>query len=379
MATKYFMSGGVNNNWSADTNWSTTASAGPNNTTHAVAGDDVILDVGSPNCTVDAASAAATLTCTAYTNTLTYNQNLALTGNVTYSSLMTVSADVTTRVLTITPTAGATLTAGTKTHPCKLKLAGSSQTHVLADAWICSGVLEANSATTLNGSTISAVGLLMTAAMSGTTVITLTGGTWSGTSALKNSLTLAGNVTTSGNVAYNTGTLTYTSGTITTTGTILTVADLVTFDTGGMTWDSVSYTGSTKTWTLNSLFLATTLSLSSTSALTFAGAFGFTVGTFSAPTISTASKSLTFTQGNTYTVTTALNVSGSASFQWTFVSSSATLLTAFVLQSPATQSVAWVNATRIDSSAGLMIHSLNGVLTNTLNWDNPGASAMWLY
>ena len=67
---KYFMSGGVDNNWATDTNWSTTASSGPNNTTHAVAGDDVILDSGSPNCTIAAAAAAATLVCTGYTNVL---------------------------------------------------------------------------------------------------------------------------------------------------------------------------------------------------------------------------------------------------------------------------------------------------------------------
>ena len=33
MAAKFFMNGGVDSNWSSDTNWSTTASTGPNNTT----------------------------------------------------------------------------------------------------------------------------------------------------------------------------------------------------------------------------------------------------------------------------------------------------------------------------------------------------------
>ena len=112
-----------------------------------------------------------------------------------------------------------------------------------------------------------------------------------------------------------------------------------------------------------------------------AGAFGFTVGTLSA-SITGANKTVTFTQTNTYTVTTALNVTGTQSFQWTFTSSHATSLTAFVLDVGATQSVAWVNATRIDSSAGQQIHALNGVLNDpahpTLNWDTPGWS-MWLY
>ena len=101
--------------------------------------------------------------------------------------------------------------------------------------------------------------------VSGTTAITLTGGTWSGTSQLKNNLTLAGNVTTERRhrrVQHG-------------------HADVLLWhdharddepehrsprrlDTGGMTWNTVNYTGSSgHTLTLNSLFLATTLSMGS--------------------------------------------------------------------------------------------------------------------
>ena len=137
MPTKYFMTGGVDNNWATDTNWSATAVLGPNDTTHAVAGDDVILDAGSPNCTIAAAAACLTLTCTGYTNVLRFQQNLTVSGNVTFAATQAdMTADVTTRDLTITPTSGSTLTSGGKTLPCRLVVGGTAQTHVLADDWV---------------------------------------------------------------------------------------------------------------------------------------------------------------------------------------------------------------------------------------------------
>ena len=247
MATKYFMSGGVNNNWATDTNWSATSSAGPNDTTHAVAGDDVILDSGSPNCTIAAAAAAATLVCTGYTNVLRFQQNLTLTSTCTFAATQaTMTADAITRALVIAAVGGTTtLTAGGNTLPCALALAGSSSpTYSLADAWVCLGVLASNSSLTLNSNTISAVGLTMSAACVGTTAVTLTGGTWSGTSALKNNLTLAGNVTLSGansRVQHGHADIHIRHDHV--RDDDLNVAVGTTFDTGGMTWGSVNTPG----------------------------------------------------------------------------------------------------------------------------------------
>lgn len=109
---------------------------------------------------------------------------------------------------------------------------------------------------TVNGFQINCTGNLTIGRVSGTltgsTIINLTGGTWShsGATVLRMPLVLNGNITISGNVYYNTGTLTYTSGTVTTTGSTLNVGANTTFNTSGMTWNNVSFTTSASVYTL---------------------------------------------------------------------------------------------------------------------------------
>ena len=134
MATKYFMAGGSNSNYSDDTNWSTTASAGPNNTTKGTSSDDVILDAGSPACTVDSASACKTLVCTGYTNTLTLGANLTASGNVTLVSGMTFTPSTYALIFNAT----ANFTSGTK-QPFDVTASGATVTQL--DALTITGTL----------------------------------------------------------------------------------------------------------------------------------------------------------------------------------------------------------------------------------------------
>ena len=110
---------------------------------------------------------------------------------------------------------------------------------------------------TVNGFQINCTGNLTIGRISGTltgsTIINLTGGTWShtGVTVLGMPLVLNGNITISGNVYYNTGTITYTSGTVTTTGSTLIVSANTTFNVSGITWNNVAFSA-TNTTTLTS-------------------------------------------------------------------------------------------------------------------------------
>lgn len=93
-----------------------------------------------------------------------------------------------------------------------LNMAGAF-TRTLTGPWICSGQTTiAGGACVLTGMTLSTAGLYLDSACSGTTVITLTGGTWQATNStciLHNSLTFlnTANITVSGHVYYDTGIL----------------------------------------------------------------------------------------------------------------------------------------------------------------------------
>lgn len=369
MATKFFMNGGVNSNWSADTNWSTTASSGPNNTTHAVAADAAILNAGSPACIVDVASAATSLVCTGYTNTLTFNANLTLTSTCTFVSGMTI-AGASTLILNGT----ATITSGGKTISGNLQFGGSSQTFTLGDNWSVTGSLVCTGTTLItinnNGTAKTltvAGGVTTTTNTTGSAKVVMTGGTWTGAAGyLGCPLDLQGNITVSGTAIYRTGPLTYVSGTITTTSSTLSIGAACTLNTSPVSWNTVALTAAAAI-TINSLLTATTLTLPDGS-ITFLGTAGFTVGTLSNAAV-TGSRTNTFVQAATYTVTTALNLAGTAAQQYFLTSSSGTLLVPFILAAGATQAVLYVQPTRMDSSGGQTIVAiLSGSVSTSRNW-----------
>lgn len=157
MATLYAKAAG--GNWSAAGTWSATGSAGVDNAGPPAATDDVILELGSGAITVDAASVAKTVSCSAgtgaYTGILTHNAfNLTVSGSVTLVAGMTYTPLATS---TITINATATLTTGGKLLPL---LAHTSGTLTLGDnlSFMASKVITfklSGTALALNGRTVS--------------------------------------------------------------------------------------------------------------------------------------------------------------------------------------------------------------------------------
>ncbi len=187
---------------------------------------------------------------------------------------------------------------------------------------LVNGNLLVSGASTLSNLTLDIKGnITANSTLFGTTNLTLTGvnQTWSGASVIRNNLTItsSGTFTVSGNVAYNTGILTRTGGTNTVLGpSILTIALGTTLNTGGITWDSITISGTT-TLTLNSA-----LAVSSTGLVTLGGALTL-AGT---PTFfPTTLNNLTLTTSSTFTLPHNILVNGSL-----LVSAAATL-TSFTL------------------------------------------------
>jgi len=368
MATKFFMNGGVNSNWSTDGNWSTTASSGPANTTKAVNGDAAVFDSGSPSCIIDAASACTSIVCTGYTNTLTFNANLTVAGTVTFASTMAAPAGTSDLICNTT----ATLTSGGKTLTGGLQLAGTSQTYTLSGAWIVNGALTFNGTTavTLNSSTLSVGGgiTVTTTTVSGTTVITATAGTISGAGQLRNALTLAGgNITFSGTVSFRGGPLTYSSGTVVTTGSTLALGVNGTLSTSGVTWNNVSLSASTVATVNSALAISGTLQLP-TGSTSFVGTSGFSASTL---TNTAGAATLSLKSSNTYTITNSwFAPQTSSANRLTLVASTPGTKAILTLNSGADSSLDFVDPTDIDSSGGIPIFTYKGTITTSTNWVN---------
>lgn len=106
---------------------------------------------------------------------------------------------------------------------------------------------------------------------------------------------------------------------------------------------------------------------------TFAGTDGWTCGTLSL----TAAGAFTITLQNsiTYTTTTAAILTGGTNAaRYTMASNSGTVRAIWTLQNGATQSLTYVNGTRIDSSGGQLVYTFGGTISTTpvgsetLNW-----------
>lgn len=269
MAARYFVNGGVDNNWGTTGNWSTT-SGGAGGSSVPTSADDVFFDANSPNCTVNTTTRAAlSLTFTGYTNTITMSVSINCSGNVTLSTGMTIAG---TSGLNIS--ANATLTSNGKAWA--VLTLNNAVTVTLADAWTVSTLTLANNVNVvLNGFSLSVTGNcsftgITTATVTGTTQIRLTGtGTLTlpptGTGGVRVEIVIntAGTITFAAAVHLFSGTLTYTAGTVVTTGSTLQLSQNAgaTLNTNGLTWNNVSF-GATITHTLTSnLQVAGTLTL----------------------------------------------------------------------------------------------------------------------
>jgi len=107
--------------------------------------------------------------------------------------------------------------------------------------------------------------------------------------------------------------------------------------------------------------------LSLAGSTTFAGTDGWTCGTLSL----TAAGAFTITLQNsvTYTTTTAAILTGGTNAaRYTITSNDATIKAIWTVSNGASQSLTYVNGTRIDSSGGQLVYTFGGTLTDTINW-----------
>jgi len=274
MANRYFINGGVDNNWGSTSNWSTT-SGGAGGSAVPLSTDDVFFDSSSPNCTVNtSARVAKTLDCTGYTNTITMTQGITASGSVTLSAAMTIAGSG-----SLTVNATATLTSNGKTWPNALT--PGAVTITLADNWQVGSLTISSSGgtTTFNGNQLgmSSLSVTTTRTVNGSSLLLLNGtGTVnvsSGTINCNTTINSSGTVTIS-SLIFGSATLTYIAGTVVTTGSAVTFGSTTTFACSGISWNNLTFnTPVTWTGTLSEdLNLTGTLSLSSSSnALTLNG------------------------------------------------------------------------------------------------------------
>lgn len=167
------------------------------------------------------------------------------------------------------------------------------------------------------------------------------------TFALTNPLIIntSGTITFSGSISWL-RTLTFTAGTIVSTGSTISCNSSSTFTINGTGFNLSTFTTS--------------------SSATFAGTEGFTIGTFTAQTAGTTQ---TFSSGDTYTITTALNLLGTVASALTFKSSSSGSQATVNLNFGASLDVGHVTATDINSSGGRTIWVYKGTIgAQTVNW-----------
>jgi hypothetical protein len=251
--------------------------------------DDVVATATSGQLTVNVSSAAKSVNFTNYTNTLTMDATLTVSGNVTLVSAMTING---TGLLTISVTAptAPSLTSNGKTWPNSLTLNSNGTTYTFADAWTIGGnltlsgtngsIITLGNNLTVGGnvvytytatanSQINGADYLLniggnftmnqtTGILSGTATIVMNGtGTFSMSAVtsgyLKNNLTFntTGTITISGAIRYSTGTMTYTAGNIVTTGSTLYLVGSSTLNTNGIVWNNITNANVTTTLTSN--------------------------------------------------------------------------------------------------------------------------------
>ena len=318
-ATLYAKAAG--GNWSSANTWSATSSAGADNAGPPTNVIDTIFDAGAiVAVVVDTATCAAkTVTCQAAANSITFTATKALSvdGSVTFFAGMTVAGTG-----TLVIQASSTLTSGGIIFPGRLQFFGNNTT-VLLGNWVNTGLVTNSGTKVLNQTTNETFtcngGYTSTSAISGTATIILGGGTWSGTGAISNNLTIqpeAANVIVSGSVAYNTGTLAFIASgsgkTITTTGSTLTIGASCTLNTSGMSWNDIVPTVSALGITLLSpLSVTGTWILNGFTGVIFAGNFNVTIANLILiGNSTTSSRTMKFVSGTTVTITTSMLICG---------------------------------------------------------------------
>jgi hypothetical protein len=149
----------------------------------------------------------------------------------------------------------------------------------------------------------------------------------------------------------------------------LTLASSCTLGTNGMTWNFITLTNTTaQTYTISSaLSISGTLTLGTGAVTTFAGTAGFTVATLT--NASTGAITVNFKEAVTYTITTLFNCHTSRVGAIVLFTSSHGTTKANILMPNNGSNLCNVLAsfTRIDASGGRSINSFGGTITDCTN------------
>src|SRR3990167_4776734 len=310
--------------------------------------------------------------------------------NLTFNSAgtITVSGTVSKEANTLTYTAGTmsmgtsilSLTAATtlatngmtwyniwiRTISCTITLSNACQSTILE--------IGTSLTATFNTSALSITNLTMiaTGTLAGSSAVTVTGGTVSGTELILNN---SGGLTFAGSLTWTVTTFTRTAGTVTATGSTLTIAGSRTF-AGATTWNNWDITG-TATLTLNALqTLAGELDLQATT--TFAGTNSWTANILN---LSVAGLTHTLVSANTYTISASgqFIAAGTTGSHIALVASTAGTRAILTVTSGVSEGIDFLNGTDINSSLGQSVFTKQGVLSNDLNWIQFGGTVASSY
>ena len=230
------------------------------------------------------------------------------------------------------------------------------------------GGFSSSNAVVYNGADLILSGnMVINQRMDGTSSIRYKGtGTWSQQGPIHlplyietpGTLTLAGTVCAE-KINYISGTVITAGSTIQTTGNIGSMV----YSCSAITFNNVTTVFGTLT--LNQpLNISGTYTVGASNTVIFAGAYGFSAGTFFC---TTPGRIINFTSGITYNCNN-LTLRGTDASRIQFKSSTSNAYTYFNLVTGGTCDVKYVNATDIDSSGGRLITDVKGTLTRTINW-----------
>ena len=260
-----------------------------------------------------------------------------------------------------------------------------TNTITMVSDWYLTGVNVSVFNCTINGAySLYTTGTIVSSSagvLSGTAVLRLKGSSGQSVSSTSSigidiSIEAGSNTVNISNLSYTPksggSTITYVSGTVNVTGTLtITGPNNITLNTSGVNWNNITFTGASYTITLNSSLIANGTITFGTNNYTFAGSYGFTTNSFVWNTTpATVNTGIVLAAGVTYTITNNLTLySATIPTYLGLQSSTPGSVAYFVLNSGATQSVANVQTTDINSAAGQTIWVfLPGTLSNTTNW-----------
>lgn len=282
---------------------------------------------------------------------------------------------------TLTYTAGTVITTGSTlsistsgTLNCasitwnNISIVGAS-TITLSAALNLTGLLTCALATVFTGAVnITTGGLTATGAISGTASIIFGGtGTWSGVGVVSNNITIntAGTLTLSGVIASGTGTMLYTAGTVSAGTSDYRPTASCTINTSGMTWATVTFAGTSQTYTLTS-------NLNTSVNTAFAGTTATTVNGFTINSSGGVNNGSTTISGTTNILmngTGTWNGSGTLKNNLTInTSGTITLLVGTLLYNTGT--LTYTAGTVITTGNTLRVDLATTFNTNGISWNN---------